>query len=220
MHDPRQIGGISLGIQYEVEPTPGRHTSTCDACDMYRSDKKSDKKIRKLKGRQMQLKCSVEHKSDNDPVPDGAALRDASCMADMVNGLGLCLDAFGLFPGKPPLLEWINGATGWDFDFQHYLEVGRRVKTVRHSFNIMAGISLKGTRLPDRARGYQMIKDKKMPVITKGPNAFRMPDIDQGDINYYQAMGFDYETGVPSDQVLDDLDLGYVKDALKNRKAN
>ena len=220
MHDPRQVGGIGLGVQYETEPTPGRHTSTCDACDL--SDQsacpKENKKKHKLKGVLQQHKTAVQHHAAQDPVPDGQALLEASCNADVINGLGLCLDAFGLFPGEVPLLTWINSATGWDFDGEYYLKVGRRIKTVRHCFNIMAGITLKDTQINDRARGYKMVSGKKVPVLTKGPNARRMPAIDQGNRNYYQAMGYDLQSGIPEPGVLEDLNLGYVRKAIDERK--
>ncbi|MCP4694860.1 MAG: aldehyde ferredoxin oxidoreductase [Desulfobacterales bacterium] len=214
MHDPRQKGGTPLGVGYEVEPTPARHTSTCDDCSSFRSDgDPKNNKIRKLKGQLMQLKPVSE---SDEKAPDGVALRDASSMADLVNGLGLCLDAFGLCPTPIPLIEWINGATGWDHDFEYYLNNGRRIKTVRHCFNVMAGIQQKKTRAPDRARGYKIENGRKTPVLTEGPNANRIPDIDGGDRNYYQAMDWDFETGKPSDRILDYLGLDYVKKALKN----
>lgn len=220
MHDPRQVGGIGLGIQYETEPTPGRHTSTCSACHLSSPGStcaKKNKKMHKLKGVLQQHKTAVAHHAKNDPVPDGQELMEASCKADIINGLGLCLDVFGLFPGQVPLLTWINSATGWNFDGDHYLKVGRRIKTVRHCFNIMAGIILKDTKMNDRARGYEMVDGKKVPVLTKGPNAYRMLDIDQGNRNYYQAMGYDLETGIPMEGVLESLNLGYVRDAIDER---
>ncbi len=120
-----------------------------------------------------------------------------------------------MFATPIPLIDWINGATGWNYDFEYYLENGRRIKTVRHCFNVMAGIEQKKTRMPDRARGYKIVDGKKKPVITEGPNAHSMPDIDGGNRDYYKAMDWDYETGKPSDQVLDFLELEYVKKALK-----
>jgi aldehyde:ferredoxin oxidoreductase len=216
MHDPRQVGGIGLGVQYETEPTPGRHTSTCDACNLSGNSacRKENKKMHKLKGVLQQHKTAVPHHSTQDPVPDGEALLEASCKADVINGLGLCLDAFGLFPGEVPLLTWINSATGWNFDGDYYLQVGRRIKTVRHCFNIMAGITLQDTKMNDRARGYKMVNGQKIPVLTKGPNARRMPAIDQGNRNYYQAMGYDLRTGIPQPGVLEDLNLEYVRKAI------
>ncbi len=221
MHDPRQVGGIGLGIQYETEPTPGRHTSTCGDCSSISpsdpSCAKQSRKLHKLKGVLQQHKTAVAHHPKDDPVPSGLDQMEASCRADVVNGLGLCLDAFGLFPGQVPLLTWINCATGWNFDGAHYFNVGRRIKTVRHCFNVMAGITLKDTKMNDRARGYEIVEGKKVPVLTKGPNAYRMPDIDQGNRNYYEAMGYDLETGVPMEGVLESLNLGYVREAIDAR---
>ncbi|MBT8340174.1 MAG: aldehyde ferredoxin oxidoreductase [Desulfatitalea sp.] len=221
MHDPRQIGGIGLGIQYEVEPTPGRHTSTCNGCGLPApetdSSNKKAKSIHRLKGQFMQHVAKTQHNVKNDPVPSQDELLLTSCSADIVNGLGLCLDAFGLIPVEPPLVEWINGATGWNFPPSEFVTIGKRIKTVRHCFNLMCNITLRDTRLPDRARGYREVKGKKEAVLKKGPNAYRMPPIDEGNQAYYEAMGFDLQTGVPSDEVLTDLGLDYVKKALESR---
>ncbi len=110
---------LVLSLDLDDSYRNSEHTSTCNDCSSFRTDSDSkNKKIQKLKGQLMQLKPVGE---SNEKSPDGMVLRDASCMADMVNGLGLCLDAFGLFPTPIPLIHWINGATGWGHDFEYYL---------------------------------------------------------------------------------------------------
>lgn len=195
MHDPRVSDNenLGLGVGYEAEPTPGRHTSTLDACDKYR---KTDP-TRKLYPRPFGRKHA--------DVDQGDDLRDASCMMDLVEGLGLC--AFGFSGGlTPPLVEWINGATGWKKNFEAYLRIGRRIKTLRHSFNIRESIKPGDTLLTNRAKG--------IPPLEKGPNAENAPDFETAKRNYYKAMGYDAETAFPLKKTLEELELYEVIKAL------
>jgi aldehyde:ferredoxin oxidoreductase len=196
MHDPRNSDGTGLGVGYEAEPTPGRHTSTLDCCDLYRqtntNNKLTDKNIHPMKN-----KCT-----DAD---QGNSLRDASCFMDLVNGLGLCAFAFDA-EATPPIVEWTNAMTGWNLDFEEYLKIARRIKTLRHSFNIREGINPMEFKMPDRARG--------IPPLEKGPNANIQNDFDKGKLNYFIAMGFDLNTAKPLIETLDMLDLPEVKKAL------
>jgi len=188
MHDPRVSDNenLGLGVGYEAEPTPGRHTSTLDACDKYR---KTDP-YRKLYPRPFGRKHADVHQGDE--------LRDASCMMDLVEGLGLC--AFGFSGGlTPPLVEWINGATGWDKTFEDYLKIGRRIKTLRHSFNIREGIKPGDTLLTNRAKG--------IPPLQKGPDAENSPDFETAKKSYYKAMGYNPETAYPLKETLEELEL-------------
>lgn len=196
MHDPRNSDGTGLGVGYEAEPTPGRHTSTLDCCGLYRqaqpSDKLTDKNLHPMKN-----KCS-----DAD---QGESLRDASCFMDLVNGFGLCAFAFDA-EVTPPIVQWANAMTGWNLDFEDYLLIARRIKTLRHSFNIREGINPVAFKMPDRARG--------IPPLEKGPNAKIQNDFEKGKINYFNAMGYDLSTAKPLVETLDMLDLPEVKKAL------
>ncbi|MCO1600899.1 aldehyde ferredoxin oxidoreductase family protein [Desulfosporosinus nitroreducens] len=196
MHDPRNPDGTSLGVGYEAEPTPGRHTSTLDCCSLYRqpqpNNKLTDKNLHPMKN-----KCTV--------ADQGASLRDASCFMDLINGFGLCAFAFDA-EVTPPIVEWANAMTGWNLDFEEYLHIARRIKTMRHSFNIREGINPIEFKMPDRARG--------IPPLEKGPNAKFQNDFEKGKINYFDAMGYDLKTAKPLLETLDMLDLPEVKKAL------
>jgi aldehyde:ferredoxin oxidoreductase len=195
MHDPRSPDGIGLGVGYETEPTPGRHTSTLDCCGLYTqpepSNKVADKNIHPMKN-----KCK--------DVEQGDSLRGASCFMDLVNGFGLC--AFAFDASTPPIIEWANAMTGWTLSFEEYLHIAQRIKTLRHSFNIREGINPMEFKMPDRARG--------IPTLEKGPNAHTHNDFEKGRINYYKAMGYDPNTAKPLIETLDMLDLPEVKKAL------
>ncbi len=196
MHDTRnQQGGLGLGVAYEAEPTPGRHTSSLDACGYYRQESRALQSKRK---HLHTMKMKVEES-------EGDSLRDSSCFMDLVNGLGLCAFAWGNGV-VPPIVEWTNSATGWEKTFDDYLLIARRIKTVRQSFNIREGIKPADTVMTKRAAG--------IPPLKKGPNKDNTPDFEGARKKYYRAMGYDPETAKPLPETLDMLELPEVKKQL------
>ena len=196
MHDPRNPqGGLGLGVAYIAEPTPGRHTSSLDACGYYRTE---SQQLKEKRTHMHTMKMKVKQS-------EGDNLRDSSCFMDLVNGLGMCAFAWGNGV-VPPIVEWTNAATGWNYDFEEYLFTARRIKTVRHAFNIREGITPDDTLMTTRATGE--------PPLKHGPNKDMTPDFLGAREEYYQAMGYDPKTGKPLPETLDMLDLPEVKKAL------
>jgi aldehyde:ferredoxin oxidoreductase len=204
MHDSRNPqGGLDLGVGYETEPTPGRHTSTFSGWDQYEKPNRPKNKLFD----KFRLKSRYEKPEDDDHEKQGERLRGSSCAEDIINGAGLC--NFGFYLGPiPPLVEWLNATTGWRKTFDEYLTVGQRIKTVRHAFNIREGINVANVRMPERARGN--------PPLTHGPNAYsgNVLQWDDAKRDYYRAMGWDAESGKPLRETLRNLGLPEVEKAL------
>ncbi|MCM2357377.1 MAG: aldehyde ferredoxin oxidoreductase [Geobacteraceae bacterium] len=204
MHDSRSPeGGLDLGVGYETEPTPGRHTSTFAGWDQYlKTDRPKNKLFDKFR-----LKSRYEKPVDDDHRKQGERLRGASCSEDIINGAGLCNFGFYLGP-VPPLVEWLNATTGWGRSFEDYLRIGQRIKTVRHAFNIREGLDVANLRMPERARGN--------PPLSHGPNAYsgNVLQWDDAKKDYYRAMGWDETTAVPLRETLRELGLPEVEKAL------
>lgn len=209
MHDSRMIdGGLGLGIGYETEPTPGRHTSTFSGIDEYlEAEKKEEEKLdRTLNKYYQKLKFQSKYKLSDANVTEndlGTSLKNASCGEDIINALGLCNFGFYLGP-MVPFVEWINATTGWEHTLDEYITIGQRIKTVRHAFNIREGIDVANIRMPERARG--------IPVLKEGPNAYS-PNVlkwDDAKKAYYTSMGWDADTAKPLKKTLVDLDLNDV----------
>ncbi len=197
MHDPRYDPGF--GLAYEVEPTPARHTITSY---MYMDLMALHRKTRRMP------KARLLHTfQDRFGIEDkGRAQSVASAFMDVVNGCGLCL--FGVsVGGNPPVAEWLNAATGWSRSFEEYLEVGRRIKTLRQAFNHREGIRPRDSVVTARARG--------VPPLEKGPLAGITPDFDGLARDFRRAMGWDPDTGRPLDATLDELGMPEVKAALE-----
>ncbi|MBE0636766.1 aldehyde ferredoxin oxidoreductase family protein [Candidatus Bipolaricaulota bacterium] len=201
MHDCRSpLAGLGLGAAYELEPTPGRHTSSMYPCQAYLDDLDEPSRVLPLLG----LHIHPMKRKPSDP-PEAEALKMSSCFMDLVNGLGMCAMAFDE-SAPPPIVEWANTSTGWDKDFQDYMWIAQRIKTVRHAFNVREGIAISDIVLPDRARG--------IPPMERGPNKGSTPDLGTARTEYYKAMGYDQDTGWPLPETLDALDLEFVKNAL------
>ena len=215
MHDSRfKDGGIGLGIGYEVEPTPGRHTSTFSGIDEYiEAEQKIEAQHKTLNKFFGKLKFQAKYKlADQAASSDlGESLKNASCAEDIINALGLCNFGFYLGP-MVPFVDWINATAGTYLSLADCLLIGQRIKTVRHSFNIREGIDVASTRMPERARGN--------PALKSGPNAYS-PNVliwDDAKSAYFKSMGWDASTAKPLAETLDYLELDFVKHQLYEQK--
>lgn len=196
MHDPRFDAGF--GMAYENEPTPGRHTiASYTYIDLMNLSTKTKQMPKRPIIHSLHERYATEDKGRTQSI--------VSAYTDILNGVGMCLFGAGV-GGDPPLVEWINAATGWEMDFEEYLEIGRRIKTLRQAFNAREGIRPKQTRMTDRARGN--------PPLERGANKGITPDFDTLGDDYYTAMGWNRETGKPLPETLDHLGLNQVKTDL------
>jgi len=192
MHDPKF--DVLQGLAYEVEPTPGRHTISgyvwqeLIQLDKYHPDAEKVKPFMSKK-----KKTSPHGKAHNQSIN--------SNLMQVVNGAGVCL--FGLACGpKLPLFEYLNAATGWGFSDKQWFQVGERIETLRHAFNVREGISYKDTRMTGRAIGD--------PPLEKGPHAGFTMEAETLAREFYEKMGWDFETGKPLKDRLEDLGLDEV----------
>ena len=212
MHDCRmEGGGMGLGVGYETEPTPGRHTSTFPGIDAYL--KKGTDETLNPSHAVPKFKAKYLIPADIPLEKLGIELKNASCAEDIINALGLCNFGFYLGP-LPPFVEWANFTTGWTRELDDYMKIGQRIKTVRHAFNIREGIDVAHIKMPERARGN--------PAMKSGPNAYSANILKWDDAKkaYYEAMGWDINTAKPLEATLDELDLPEVKNALYGRQAH
>jgi len=96
-----------------------------------------------------------------------------------------------------PLIDFIDTATGWDFNIDEMLMTGERIQTLRQLFNIREGINPKDSLLPQRL---------SMPA-TNGPYTGVPVDFDLLRRQYYEALGWDQKTGYPFESRLEELGL-------------
>ena len=124
----------------------------------------------------------------------------------LLDAAGMCA-LYTVNTTPPDLAELISGVTGWDFGWEEALKAGRRVLTLRQSFNAREGLTPDQIKLPKR------IREEALPMPTGAPPKIDFQALKDG---YYTAMGWDAKTGMPSAEVLEDLGLTDLTRDLKS----
>jgi aldehyde:ferredoxin oxidoreductase len=174
------------GTGFVADPTPGRHTA---AAPYTRCDTNT------AAGPYKELQFSGFEKYQYSGK--GPAAAAATNYWQVGASSGICLMPFmsGIFP----ILELINGVTGWDMSVSEALETGARIQTLRQMFNAREGISPSNYALPNRLTG--------IPPRSEGPLRGITIDIDTLAGEYRKAMEWDPETGKPTEACLNKLGL-------------
>jgi aldehyde:ferredoxin oxidoreductase len=186
-HDPKFIPG--LATTYLVSATPARHTQ----------------------GGELLMPPGFD-----EPVPDkytysGHADIHSKLVAihEVVNAAGLCMFGTLCYPIQA-LPEQLSVATGQDYDMEKIYEVGMRIYTMRHAFNLREGINPLTRNVPGRMIGDPPLKEGNVRDITVDYKLLLKEFLEQ--------IGWDTATTVPGDDTLRKLDLDFLIDDLK--KAN
>jgi len=191
MHDPKFDPGY--GLHYIVEPTPGRHTVGSGV--VYETLRLWTKVSWAPEVPRSYL-ASERYEADEVKGVYAAA----SSMAKMlIDAAGLCTLGLHVGVDRLPMFEYLNAATGWDKTPDEYMEVGKRIQTLRHLFNIREGIDPSDVKMPGRAYG-------NPPPLT-GANKGKHFDVYAMRKHYWGGMGWDRETGIPLPETLEALGL-------------
>ena len=180
MHDARN--DPQLGVHFVAEPAPGKHTvgmsieygamSLCDICSWAPPAVLRDKADELSANMNMALISKAN-----------------ACYTMLVDGAGGCYygQMMGVHMWK--LIEYLNAAEGWDYDGDHYMEIGERIQTLRQLFNIRQGYDPAAVRLPDRMAG--------VPPLPSGPlKGVTLRNREQVAA-HWKAFGWDDKTGAP-----------------------
>lgn len=110
--------------------------------------------------------------------------------------------------GIANLQQLLPAATGIaEFSDEGYLlKAGERIWNVEHAFNVRDGFSRKDDVLPPRFLSES---------VENGPTKGQIVELDQMLDDYYEARGWDKETGNPKRPKLESLDLKSVADELE-----
>ena len=191
MHDPRLDPGYALHAS--VEPTPGRHTTGAQTYyEMYRLWTR----VPGLPRPALLSSKARKFRSGKNVIASAVA---TSCYTQLFNGAGLCMFGAMLGADRLPLFEWLNAATGWLRTPEEYMKIGHRIQTLRQMFNIKQGIDPRRMKISRRAIG--------LPPQTEGANRGRTVELDEMMRDYWRAIGWDAETGVPLDETIKALGL-------------
>jgi aldehyde:ferredoxin oxidoreductase len=182
MHRGIYEPGVAAG--YSFDPAPGRHTST-------NSGNTSVEAFAPFFAR-----TGIKQPERYDYEGKGTIQAVAMPLYRAYDALGLC--HFALLMGNPPFLEWLNAATGWDFDEEEFLHVGRRIQVMRHVFNARRGLPAV-LPLPGREMGD--------PPQKSGPVANSTLDMEAMAAGYFSTLGLDAKTGMPLQKTIEELGL-------------
>ncbi len=181
-------GGHGFAIAYCSEPTPARHTMSGEGPHPPGTMPEYDATTFKGRGK---------------PHKIGA------CITQFYNAAGLCMICYGDGYGKAEyFIEAIQTISGWDIDRDEVIRTGQRINTMRQAFNIREGLTTPW-KYPDRMLG--------KPPKTIGPRAGFTMEPEEISTEYYQAMGWDAETGKPGREILLELGMDFVADELYSK---
>ncbi|MDP3449494.1 MAG: aldehyde ferredoxin oxidoreductase C-terminal domain-containing protein, partial [Anaerolineaceae bacterium] len=190
-HDPRLDPG--MGLHASVDPTPGRHTT---GAQLYYDLYKLWTRVPGLKPAALFYPKDSKFEADEYRMKGAAAV---SNFTQFYNAMGMCY--FGMLIGvdRVPVFEWANSVTGWNIKPEGYMEIGRRIQTLRQMFNIREGIDPRKINVSKRLLG--------VPPQTVGPNKGVSYDLEKLKQGYWKEIGWDSETGIPTEVTIAALDL-------------
>jgi aldehyde:ferredoxin oxidoreductase len=187
-HDPRLAP--SLAVNYAAGATPGRHTLAGLGWFEWGST---------LRG------IEIPDMNKYDVRGKGELNTHLLNLWHAVYATGVCLFVFmKLDPAGWP--EVIRAVTGWDYSWEDFLETGARIAALRQAFNVREGLPVAQSTISGRAIGH--------PPQISGPLEGVSIDLQTQRREFYQARGWDEETGVPLRETLLALGLDEVASDL------
>jgi aldehyde:ferredoxin oxidoreductase len=188
MHDPRAF--VGMAAIYALSPRGACHVQG----DMYGTDM----------GARPPLELGV-YPGDRFEMSDEKGRISARQQAwrNLYNAMVLCQFQN---PGVEQILEVLNSATGWGLEADDLLTLGKRIVTLKRLLNLRRGLTQADDRLP------QLLTQP----LAEGGTEGTVPDLDTLLAGAYAEYGWDQATGVPSEQTLDRLGLGFATDVIKD----
>jgi aldehyde:ferredoxin oxidoreductase len=180
MHDPRFEPG--LGLVYQVEATPGRHTqaSQFTVAPGFETDR------------------PAYGDSPEEQEGRGHYYKEASTLTHTMNASGMCL--FGYASTHVTFIpDCLTAVRGEEFTVEDMLTAGERIAVIRRAFNIREGINPLDHTLPDRAYG--------RPPLEDGPTAGISVQAEALAREYLEDMGWTLDEALPTPEVLERLGL-------------
>ncbi len=198
MHEPRVKQGLGLG--YAVSPTGADHCHSLHDTWMPNADEEGFIAGRGLRGLGVL-----------EPVPLedlGPAKVKAFMLSQISSVVPNCL-TICTFPGWniDDYVRMVRAATGWDVTAYELMKVGERALNLARVFNLREGWTADDDHLAQRSYG---------PTIG---GALAEGGIDREELyeavhNYYGMMGWDPESGRPSEAKLQELDIAWAEQYL------
>tara|TARA_B100000315_G_C14005425_1_gene332077 strand:- start:7 stop:486 length:480 start_codon:yes stop_codon:yes gene_type:complete len=100
-------------------------------------------------------------------------------------------------------VDLLRAMTGWDYTDVEALKMGERVATMARAFNLREGLTAADDSLPKRFFS-------PTPRGALSATAIDPEEMDRAIHTFYGMMGWDPETGVPTEEKLQELGIGWV----------
>jgi aldehyde:ferredoxin oxidoreductase len=173
MHDPRQAPG--WGATYASDPTPARHTR---GGTQFAESGMAPQHVMDLLGIPVRLE-------KYNPKGKGKYHAILAGWQHLINTSGACL--FGADGLNFRFIDLMRAITGWDLNIENLIQTGQRIATLLHAFNLREGFKPADFTVPPRVCG--------KPPLTAGSLKDVTIDVEELKKQYYEAMGFDPQTG-------------------------
>ncbi len=144
----------------------------------------------------------------DDPIGRGKAIAYLEITSALVDSLIMCKFAQGLYENNEDMALAFNLITGFNTTFKYLYKRGEAIQTLSKCFNIREGWKRADDHPPERffkqphtigpAKGYTLDENGYQAVLS----------------GYYEARGWDKESGIPTEKKLKELGLDFVIDVL------
>jgi aldehyde:ferredoxin oxidoreductase len=185
MHDPRAFCGMA--VTYALSPCGATHMQG----DMYGVDI----------GQNTAPELGIEPGDRFDSSEDkGRMAARNQAWRNLYNALTLCQfqDV-----GVERLLAAINSVTGWNLEADELMTLGKRIVTLKRMLNMHRGLTRANDCLPALL----------LKPLADGGTEGTVPDMESLLSGAYAEYGWDPETGKPTPQTLEELNLTFAADA-------
>jgi aldehyde:ferredoxin oxidoreductase len=188
-HDPR--GMASCATHYIADPQPANHMGRQGMTRLESGVALGPDPL--LQPQKLKIFGDYERKGD--------MFATGSAYYQVLSSGGLCAlymsGPVSRTGNYPPLVDLLRAITGWDMDWEEALRAGRRIQTLRQAFTVREGVRPEDFSLPQRFDN----------PIDAGPGAGESIPFAVVKKSFFEAMGWDPETGKPYDRTMADLGL-------------
>ncbi|MHA1607827.1 MAG: aldehyde ferredoxin oxidoreductase family protein [Candidatus Freyarchaeota archaeon] len=96
--------------------------------------------------------------------------------------------------------DFLNAVTGWDYNVESLHKTGERIFNLKRALNNKLGVTREHDKMPRIA----------IAPLEEGGTAGKSPDMEALLKEYYEARKWDWETGKPTKEKLEELGLGDI----------
>jgi aldehyde:ferredoxin oxidoreductase len=182
MHDPRAF--VGLAVTYALSPRGACHMQG----DMYGVDTGQ--------GPPFELGVIPGDRFDMTEEKGRVSARQQA-WRNLYNAMILCQFQN---PGVDKVLAALNGVTGWSLEADDLMVLGKRIVTLKRMLNLRRGVTRVGDGLPKLL----------LRPLEDGGTEGTVPDLAVLLSGAYAEYGWEPETGIPTQETLEELGLGFV----------